>query len=79
LGRRYIRKKGSYRAVDANGREHTIEVFATVMEIDTLESSQAETMEVSEAHKMAANGNHVNVEEDGSLVEAATGRTMRRK
>lgn len=67
-----------YRAVDDSGREYAIDVYTEYILVESY-SSPPQWIERIKSHKMASNGNHVNVSrEDGSLEEVATGRKMRR-
>ena len=70
--------KETYTAIDDNGQPHEIELELTIEEEPHLSGKGIDRTELAYTHKMAANGNHINVLPDGTLVELATGRTMRR-
>jgi hypothetical protein len=75
--RKSIVRKGAYKAKDEQGQEHLIHVYVDILETTFLDGSR-DRSEGLESHKMAANGNHVNVNDDGTLEEVRTGRVMRR-
>ena len=66
-----------FQAVDDTGAVHTIRVFADVHHITMLDGSQ-QRVEGMKSYALA-NGNHVNLEDDGTLVNVHTGRRMRRR
>jgi len=69
---------GSYQVVDDEGRQHTVVVFVQVLSGTNLDGTTWRT-DGLQSHKMAANGNHVNVnKEEGTVQEVAKGRVMRR-
>jgi len=70
--------KEIYTAIDDNGKPHEIEIEVTIEEEPHLDGKGMDRTEIACTHKMAANGNHINVMPDGTLVELATGRMMRR-
>lgn len=75
--RKRVVHRESYQAVDESGTVHTIDVFQEILEVTYLDNSTGRT-EGIKTHKMAANGNHVNPESDGTLEDVVTGRKMRR-
>lgn len=75
--RKRVVHAGSYTAVDDKGNTHTIDIFQTITDLTFLDGGTTSAAGLS-SHKMAANGNHVNVNSDGTLEEVATGRILRR-
>lgn len=76
MARTKVQQTGSYQAVDAQGVQHTIYVYTNFIEVAPL-SGPHEWVPGTQSHKMR-NGNHVNVNDDGTLEDVHTGRTMRR-
>lgn len=74
---RKTEKVGTYLAVDDLGRRHTIHVHALFVRSTFLSDPPSAWQKATESHKMA-NGNHVNVHDDGTLEEVRTGLKMRR-
>ena len=74
--KRTVEHKGSYDAVDDKGQRHRINVYVEVMHVSTL-SGPTQRVEGLQTHKMASNGGHVNVNDDGTVEEVSTGRLMR--
>jgi hypothetical protein len=66
----------TYYAVDAEGKRHQIRVLQDFIHSTAMDGT-TERLAGLKAHKMS-NGNHVNVNSDGTLEEVATGRTLRR-
>lgn len=75
--RKFLKKTETYKAIDAAGKQHDIDVYTEFIEVDLIDGS-TESAEGMKSHKMAANGNHVNVDDDDTLEEVKTGRKMRR-
>lgn len=75
--RKIQQKTETYRAIDGAGKEHLIDVYTDMIESTSLDGT-TERVAGLRSHKMATNGNHVNVDGDGTLEEVATGRKMRR-
>lgn len=75
---RRTQKTGEYQAKDAQGMVHTIEVYTEFLGIDLLINDGREWVSGMESHRMKATGNHVNVNDDGTLTEVRTGRAMTR-
>jgi hypothetical protein len=67
----------AYTAKGEDGRLHEIHVWLDIEE-QTSSEGKTQRTEVGRTHKMAANGNEVNVTSDGTLVEVATGRKLSR-
>lgn len=74
--RKYWKKSGSYRVIDDDGREHVVEIHVEMVEA-TFNEGNTVTKPGQQQHRMT-NGNHVNVNDDGTVEEVATGRVMRR-
>lgn len=72
-----IEPTAKFVAVDQNGDEHTVTVYTTFVEYAP-QSGPAQWIPGSKSHKLA-NGNHVNVNDDGTLEDVHTGRILRRK
>lgn len=70
-----VERTGSYLAVDESGGSHTISIYTTFTEYKPI-SGPVQWLPGTKSHKMP-NGNHVNVNTDGSLEEVATGRAMK--
>lgn len=77
MGRQQVRRTGQFEAVDDDGNTHVITVYTTFIEATQL-SGPPEWIPGTKSHKMT-NGNHVNVNDDGTLEDVHTGRVMRRK
>lgn len=75
MARPKIEQTGSYQAIDEDGQQHTIYVFTRFTEVSPL-SGPARWIPGTQSHKMR-NGNHVNVNDDGTLEDVHTGRIMR--
>ena len=67
-----------YTAVDEDGVEHLIDVDTDMLEMRPFGEALQHVPGLS-SHKMNSTGCPVNVETDGTLVNVATGRRMRRK
>ena len=78
MARQKTEPTARYVAVDSNGREYKITVYTTYMESVLLSTGESQWHATTEAHKLA-NGNHVNVNNDGTLEDVHTGTVMRRK
>lgn len=76
MGRQKIEKTGSFQAADESGQAHTIHVFTQFTEYAPL-SGAPQWIAGLKSHKMS-NGNHVNVNDDGTLEDVHTSRKMRR-
>lgn len=76
MSRKTIEHVDTYEAVDDTGSRHTVLVFQEVIEATFLDGRTQRTPGLK-SHKMR-NGNHVNVNADGTLFEVETGRTLRR-
>ncbi len=76
MARRKVEQTGTFQAVDDAGAFHTIAIHTTFTEFAPL-SGAPQWIPGSKSHKMA-NGNHVNINDDGTLEDVHTGRTMRR-
>ena len=66
-----------YTAVDEDGVEHLIDVYTDMIEMRPFGAAPQRVPGLN-SHKMSATGCPVNVESDGTLVNVATGRKMRR-
>jgi hypothetical protein len=76
VSRKKIEKTGSFQAVDEDGEAQTIHVFTQFTEYAPI-SGAAQWLPGLKSHKMS-NGNHVNVNDDGTLEDVHTSRKMRR-
>lgn len=76
MGRKKVEQTDSYIAADEEGNTHTVIVFTEFIEITPL-NGQAQWLPGITSHK-TQNGNHVNVNNDGSLLNVQTGKVMRR-
>lgn len=77
MSRKKIEKTSSFMAVDGDGKRHAISVFTTFTEFRPV-AEPAQWLPGTQAYKMDSNGNHVNLNDDGSLTEVATGKALRR-
>lgn len=76
MNRTKVEKTETYVAVDESGSTYDIYIWTTFTEHNPLHGS-AQWVSGAEAHQMK-NGNHVNVNNDGTLVDVLTGLVMRR-
>ena len=76
MNRTVVKLTGKYQAIDDNGIKHNVSVFTNFIKVSPL-SGDTELIEGLKSHKMQSNGNHVNVNDDGTLLEVVTGRNMR--
>ena len=76
MSRTKIEKTDTYIAEDERGRRHHINIFTTFTEFTPM-TGAARWVPGAKAHKMA-NGNHVNLNPNSTLIEFETGRKMRR-
>ena len=74
--RRTVKEVASFEAIDESGKRHRIRIFQQFLHVTPL-SGVTESVAGVKAYKMP-NGNHVNVNDDGTLLEVATGRTLRK-
>ena len=66
----------TYKVVDDAGQVHVVNVFATIIYTTMLDGSSNRSVG-TKSHKLA-NGSHVNVNDDGTLLVVQSGRVMRR-
>lgn len=76
MSRTKVEKTGTYAAVDERGNTYSIDIWTTFTEYKQLHGS-AQWISGAKAHQMR-NGNHINVNNDGTLVDVHTGLVMRR-
>lgn len=76
MNRTKVEKTESYVAVDESGSAYDIDIWTTFTEHNPVNGS-AQWVSGAKSHKLA-NGNHVNVNNDGTLVDVQTGLVMRR-
>jgi hypothetical protein len=76
MSRTKVGKTESYVAVDESGSTYDIDIWTTFTEYKPVNGS-AQWVPGAKAHKLQ-NGNHVNVNNDCTLVDVLTGLVMRR-
>jgi len=76
MSRTKVEKTESYVAVDESGNTYGIDIWTTFTEYTPVNGS-AQWLPGAKSHKLQ-NGNHVNVNNDGKLVDVETGLIMRR-
>lgn len=76
MSRTRVEKTESYVAVDESGNAYNIDIWTTFTEHNPVHGS-AQWASGAKSHRLK-NGNHVNVNNDGTLVDVQTGLVMRR-
>ena len=70
--------KEAYTAIDEVGQTHVICVWVDIEEEPRSNGEGMDRTEVAYTHKLSENGNVLDLKGDGTLIEKATGRKMRR-
>lgn len=76
MSRTKVEKTETYVAVDESGNAYNIDIWTTLTEFKPVNGS-AQWTSGAKSHQLK-NGNHVNVNNDGTLVDVQTGLVMRR-
>lgn len=76
MSRTKLEKTGTYAAVDESGNIYDIDIWTTFTEYTPVNGS-AQWISGAKSHKVK-NGNDVNVNNDGTIIDVQTGLVMRR-